>query len=165
MLKKLTQTGDTILEAMVAIAAVSAVLAAAYVSSNRSLQASHQSQERGEATRIAESQAEQLKVLARDDTSGVFDSTSAYCVAFTGPNADKKHSFGSMGPFAVPTTLENDNFASYPTECKFSNYNVAIKYDPPVPADRLNDSFTVLVRWTRLGGENDEIQMKYRLHQ
>ncbi len=161
---RLAQRGDTLVEVMIAMAVITSVLGAAFVSANRSLQASRAAQERGEATRVAESEAEQIKVLAKDAANGMFDSSQIYCIAFSGPNANMKQTFGGYDPFAVAVTLQTDNFSAYPSGCKQSFYNAAIKYTPPSPAGSLNDTFTIQVRWNRVGQQNDEVKMVYRLH-
>lgn len=61
MIKKLTNTGDTIVEVLIAIAVVSAALGGAFVSVNNSLQGTIASQERGEALKLLEGQTERLK--------------------------------------------------------------------------------------------------------
>ena len=62
-MKGLSNGGDTIVEVLIAIAVVSAVLGGAFVSANRSLNMSRQSQERGEALKLAEGQVERVKSL------------------------------------------------------------------------------------------------------
>lgn len=57
----LSQTGDTIVEVLIAMAVLSMVLGGAYVASNRSLAVSQQNQERAEALKLVEGQMEQLK--------------------------------------------------------------------------------------------------------
>ena len=57
---KFSQVGDTIVEVLVAIAVLSVVLAGAYVTSNRSLNAELNAQEHTQALTIAQGQVEDL---------------------------------------------------------------------------------------------------------
>jgi len=60
MMVKLNHKGDTIVEVLIAMAVVSAVLAGAFVSSNRSLIGTRRSEERAQGTKIAEGQMARL---------------------------------------------------------------------------------------------------------
>ncbi len=66
---KLKHKGDTIVEVLFAMTIISMVLAGGYASSRHSSQALRTAQERGEALKIGESQAEQLKVAVNTRTT------------------------------------------------------------------------------------------------
>lgn len=61
MLKKLSQTGDTIAEVLIALAVLSLMMSASFTMANRSSQATRQALERSEASKYAQSQLELLK--------------------------------------------------------------------------------------------------------
>lgn len=144
----LSQRGDTLVEVLIAMAVVSSVLGAAYVSANRSLQASRASQERGEAIRIIESQAEQVKVFSSSSGGGgMFDIFNTFCIAMNGPNEGNKKVISGSTP-----------------ECSQGFYQTSITYTAPSPAGSLNDYFTIRVQWNRVGGGIDEATNVYRLH-
>ena len=63
-MKKLNIKGDTIVEVLVSLALTSMVIAAVYTTANKSLLGARQSQERLQAMKIAESQAEELRIEA-----------------------------------------------------------------------------------------------------
>lgn len=64
-------SGDTIIEVLIAIAVVGAVLAGAYTSTQRSVNATRMAQEQGEALKLAESQVEQIKIATDTNTLNV----------------------------------------------------------------------------------------------
>lgn len=74
--KYLGSRGDTIVEVLIAIAVVSGVLGGAYVSASRSLNGSRQSQERGEALKLAEGQLERIKAATTSATT----MTAPFCM-------------------------------------------------------------------------------------
>lgn len=78
MLKnKLHQTGDTIVEVMVSLAIISMVLGASYAVANRSLRGVQTSQERTEASQIAQTMIETVKQYATKDDMSVFPAISS----------------------------------------------------------------------------------------
>lgn len=76
---KRNSRGDTIIEVMFAMTIIGVVLAAAYATASKNLQTSQLSKERIQATNIAESQLEQLKVIK--DLQLI--SNGEYCVDVT----------------------------------------------------------------------------------
>lgn len=73
----LKNTGDTIVEVLIAMAVVSLVLAGAYTSTRKSANATRTAQEQGEALKLAESQVEQIKV-ALDSVPPIAVSPGSY---------------------------------------------------------------------------------------
>lgn len=76
-------SGDTIVEVLVAIAVVSLVLAGAFTSTRRSANATRSAQEQGEALKIAESQVEQIKIGVETGTPPVAAATPPFCISGT----------------------------------------------------------------------------------
>jgi Tfp pilus assembly protein PilV len=141
------QRGDTIVEVLISIAVLSLVIGGAYNIVNSALRASRQAQERSEATKLAETQVESLKTSVTDEPApGV-----AFCISSTGAVVQ---SFGSPSPSTIG--FEADNYAGYPNNCKFGGipYSVFIV--------RSSDTYTVNVRWDRIGGGKEQLQMVYR---
>lgn len=79
---RLTQTGDTLVEVLIAMVIVSSVLGSAFVVVNRSTQNVRQAQEREEALGLLQGQVERMKVAAKDPTkqSSIFGASSKFCV-------------------------------------------------------------------------------------
>ena len=140
-IRNLSQHGDTIIEVLLAITVVSAVLGGAFISANRSLIGARQSQERGEALKVAEGQLDKVKALASDSTKGIFNPPYAYCIDSSPllnkkPAGDPACKFGTDGRYVATVTYLHN-----PT-----------------------DDFTVQVKWDSLGGGTDQIVINYRLH-
>ena len=154
-IKQLAKRGDTIVEVLISIAVVSMVLAAAFVSANRSLNGSQQSQERTEAVKYTEEQVERLKAQAAVPGNTVFTIGSSFC--FDSNGAQK-----SMP--SVVGDLSSDNFAAYESSgCvrpPSNRYHLAITRDP----SNVN-TFNATTRWDRAGGGGrDEVRIIYRVY-
>src|SRR3989344_3190782 len=114
----LGKRGDTIVEVLIALAVLGLVLAGAYVSSNRSLGDSRDAQERGEALKIIESQAEQIKTMAKSNPNSLFSaatSSNIFCIDASG-NIQNSKSPSQAPPMS---SLSSDNF-SYTASCTVS---------------------------------------------
>jgi type II secretory pathway pseudopilin PulG len=159
LLKPLNKSGDTIVEVLIAMAVVAVVLGGAYTSANRSLNSTRAAQERGEALKFGESQAEALSTLAGSTTiseNSIFNTdNNVFCVPET--TYSPVH-FNSYDPSTA--NLADTDFSKYPDQCKFDRYNTSITYDTSNPDSR---GFRVLVRWERVNGGRDEISMYYRV--
>lgn len=139
-LKRLNYSGDTIVEVMVALLVLGLSLAGAYSIASKSLKASRQAQEHGEALKLAESQLEILKAQAAGSTpSTIFTVASPFCIAGNVPVA-----------------------ATSP-QCKFTNlYNVSVARTDLADSNRYQ--FDVSVIWPSAGqSEDDRVDLRYRL--
>lgn len=136
MFRRLDCTGDTIVEVLIAITVVSSVLGGAFVSANRSLNTSRQSQERGEALKLVEGQLERLKSLGVSVTSPVYTGPDQFCIDDS--NAIQSTCSGPAGGVDYTLSIERD------------------------PGDRL---FTVSAEWDQAGGGNkDQLKIVYKMH-
>ncbi len=149
----LGKRGDTIVEVLLAIAVLSVVLGGAYVSSNNSLNAIRQAQERGESLKLAETQLERLKVAAANPATNIFTTPNYFCLD------------SSIAVRQLATT-DRDNFINpnYPAECQISPLGGIVYY---VSIDRsvAGNVFTVVSRWDRAGGRGrDEVKLMYRVY-
>lgn len=158
-MSRLNQSGDTIVEVLLAIVVVSTILVGSFVSAQRSLRATRQSQERGEALKVAEAQIEQLRKAGLNRQASLFDTTASneFCV----DNSGNRQNLGA----AFPTSVGSDNFTAYPAACKTSmggaTYNTAV-IRSGLPA---TPTFVVHTRWDRYGGGgNEELTISYRLY-
>lgn len=149
-LKNIRQRGDTIVEVLIAIAVVSMILGGAYVTTNRSLLATRAAEERGNALKLAESQVEQIKGLAKTDPDRVFGATTPlpFCI-----------SLSSGLPVAASSAACRVNAAGSPTTNQ-PVYNLSIT--------RASDgnTFTVTNRWASARGDtNDQVRLIYRVYE
>lgn len=154
MRKLFDQAGDTIVEVLIAIAALAAVLGGAYATVSRAQQATQSAQERAEATKQVESQLEALKSILLAGTK-TQPATGAFCIN----NALSDFvTISPTNPFS--NTLDNDTFP-YTGECgnRGGHYNVAISFN-----SASNDTYTIMARWDRVGARREELKMYYRIH-
>lgn len=148
--KSLRERGDTIVEVLIAIAVVSLILGGAYVTTNRSLLATRAAEERGNALKLAESQVEQLKGLAKTDPDAIFGG-------------------GTPMPFCVSATT-GALIAADNNDCKV---NAAGAHDGIEPIFNLSisrgsdgNTFTVTNRWASVRGDtDDQVRLIYRIYE
>jgi prepilin-type N-terminal cleavage/methylation domain-containing protein len=141
-----SQKGDTLVEVLISIALVGLVLATSYGTASRSVRIGREAQERAEATRIAESQVEQVKASAKGKKLSEFPFvTTDFCF-------DTSARQGSAGTPA----------------CERSElYKIVVKFEPRTSAltDNPDDRFTVKVLWAPLGsGPQQESTLYYKIH-
>ncbi len=134
----LNQSGDTIVEVLLALAVVSAVLGGAYASANRSVSITRASQERGESLKVVEDQVEKLKVAIE---KGKSMPGGTFCID------------DSLNPISPPT----------PAACNKQPIN-GVEYRLSVQPSVGTDTYTVTSQWDSLRGGTDEIKMIYRVY-
>jgi Tfp pilus assembly protein PilV len=144
----LSQSGDTIIEVLMAIAVISSVMGGAFVMTNRSLQNSRDSQERVNATKLVESQVEQVKNLASTNASQVF-------------GAGVPASFCISGATGLPV-------ASTGAPCLVNTSGNATSNQPSfrLADSRSGNTFTFTATWTSVrGNAQNKVEIKYRVYQ
>jgi type II secretory pathway pseudopilin PulG len=157
-MKKLNIKGDTIVEVLIALAVLSAVLGGAYLSANRSLSSNRDSQERGEALKLAEGQIEQLKSLAKANPALLSTLPAVFCI----DSANSVQPPTGMAP--VPALNSASDTLATP------NYNLGCIQKPSGVSYYMSISgssnlFTIRSRWNRInGGGNNEVKLTYRLY-
>jgi type II secretory pathway pseudopilin PulG len=77
---RLSQAGDTIIEVLICIGIVSMILGGAFVTTRASQTGVRNSQEHGEALKLAESQLEQLRADASSASPTVFTQGTPFCM-------------------------------------------------------------------------------------
>jgi prepilin-type N-terminal cleavage/methylation domain-containing protein len=134
--------GDTIIEVLIAITIVSAILGGAYVSASRSINGSRQSEERGEALKIAEAQLEYLRALSADPA------------------------IYAAGTFCID---DSGNYQSPATPAVCNKVLGGVTYQRSIT--HASNLFTVQITWDRAGGggtdalKTEELKLAYRLYQ
>lgn len=137
IVRRLGNAGDTIVEVLLAIAVVSAVLGGAFVSADRSLNTSRQSQERGEALKLVEGQMEQLKAMSLQSPGNIFGASS-FC-------------------------FKEDRTYSTTTPC--TNSLLGVTYRLTVTRDPSTNVFTVTANWDKVGGGSEEqLKMVHKMY-
>jgi type II secretory pathway pseudopilin PulG len=145
-IRSLRQQGDTIVEVLISIAVVSLILGGAYVSTNRSLQATRDAQERGVAIKLAESQIEQLKNI---DKPTLFGTTlKSYCIV-NGGLVDSDDPACLVGADGLPTPPNSG-----------PAYHIVV-----TPSVTNPNTFTVKNSWTSVRGDTQaSVELAYRVH-
>jgi Tfp pilus assembly protein PilV len=139
-MSRLTDVGDTIVEVLVSTAVVSLVLGGAYASSRRSLLQTQQAQERVEATKVSQQQAELLKAagkLTTASSNGIFSPSAA-------------------GTFCISATL------AVTATCTFGT---AGRYTVGITRGADNRTFIILISWNKIGNdETEQLSTAYRVY-
>ena len=144
-----SERGDTLVEVMIAIAIVSLILGGAYVTTNRSLQATRAAQERAIALKLAESQVERLKELIATNPTAVQTATNPFCVSYT---------------TGLPVATTN-------AECALSADGLQTTSEPIfrisiIRTGPTGNDFVLTEQWENVGGgvSKDNLQLRYRLY-
>lgn len=149
---RLNKKGDTIVEVLLALVVLTTVIVGAYAASSRAQNASQAAQERAEALKRTESQIERLKGLLSGTAPPTIPGGS-FCI-------DEATNTIEIITAPADPFSESLEAATLPYSVPCGNldgrYNVAVKYS--------GDTYTVLVRWERIGGSRDQIEMYYRAY-
>lgn len=145
--------GDTIIEVLVCLTVLGSGLSISYAVANRVLNGARDAQERTEAVQIAQSQLELVRHDMVSTGGNAFSGAHLFCL-----NDD-----GSVVAFTAIATLpplSSDDFSQYPAACT----NIRNLFNMSVGYTSSNDNFYATVRWYRLGGGYDQVQLAYRIH-
>lgn len=158
IIKKLNNTGDTIVEVLIAVAVLSLVLTSSFALANRSALMTRQAAERGEASKVAQTEIEQFK-------SAITNS------AITLPNPDSLSCYDSTNStFVDAKILKSDVDTKYndsvvPNQCKHGvdNRYKAFIYRNPAPDS--SNTYTVYVRWDSVRGSGvEKLDLVHRIY-
>lgn len=143
--------GDTIIEVLIAVAVMSSVLGIAYSIMNLNIETVRDNQERSEASKVAQAQVELLRSVYESDAI-ILNPGGSFCL--TSGNS-RHNNLGNMEDFVN----------GYSGNCKYSGgvtvsptgiYHVDIRSNSP-------ESYTVTVRWSKIGGGVNKVVIGYRL--
>jgi type II secretory pathway pseudopilin PulG len=158
--QQLRESGDTIVEVLIAIAVVSSVLAGAFTVSQKSTLAVRDSQERAESTQLLQGQIELVRALAlqvSDVTVSPFSPVDKYFCLAQDPVTSKI--VRQESPTLTDTTLADAS--KYNAKCKNLGpggyYKVAGKYDTATNA------FIFNAVWDAINGGIDTTVLRYRV--
>jgi prepilin-type N-terminal cleavage/methylation domain-containing protein len=147
---KLHQSGDTIVEVLIAITIVSVILGGAYVTSNDSLDATQDAQEHADALQLTQAQVELLRTKA---TSGnaIFTTATPFCIGDD----------GTVKSTAPACTVDSSGAVSgvsaeniYLTQITNRSGSGAGPY-----------TFTAQTTWPGLQNKTDQVQLIYRIYE
>jgi type II secretory pathway pseudopilin PulG len=146
-IKRLTQRGDTVVEVLIAIGVLSLILGGAYILTNRSLQATRSAQERLNATKLTETQLEQIKYLAATNPDAIFGSSAPdpFCINNAGEVKDASDAGCRVGPDGGTPTAQ-------------PIFRLSV--------DRTANTFKVTNSWDSITGRGVEtVQMSYKVYE
>lgn len=158
--KKLNQVGDTILEVLISVAVLSLILTTSFVLANRSTQYNRQAAERGEASKLAQAQLEDLKSFLDNDTTTLPASPNYFCLQEDSTNTVsgfKVITLSASGNIDDPT-LSNGFF----TQGNMSNCQNGFYYKF---IQKAGNTFTVYMRWPAVTGNGvDKINLVHKIY-
>ncbi len=164
----LNSAGDTIVEVLIAMAVLGAVLTGGYAIATSSLNGVRVSQERNEALKVAETQAEALRVQTGKITDRVVQASQLKeliisdnaATPYPEPNGNNAFCMKATGDGTVKVKIANPaSPTSFDPACKVGNgYNVVITnklthLEPSKPdGGPLQVIYNINVYWDRSGG-------------
>lgn len=161
MMLRRSENGDTILEVLLSVAVLSLILSTTFALANRSTQANRQAAERGEASRIAQSQMEKLKLYLSVPQASIPPQNTFFCINDT---ADQYIDLGSGAPIDpngdVAFTGSAYVNAQLNNRCQEGENNLYYKI-----IRREGDTYTVYVRWPAVTGNGvDQASFVHRTY-
>lgn len=153
--KPSNQRGDTIIEVMIVLTILGFAIGVSLATSNRSLQNARQAQEHSESTRIVQTQAEGLRVLAPVDPApaekNIFVNTP-FCIKYDAGN------FTVVGDTDPACT---GGSAGYKTSVQYCRGSGAAQ----CTGLSSTNTFIIQVSWDNVQGRgSDSTTLAYRVH-
>ena len=156
------QTGDTLVEVLIAMSVISVILGGGYAVAHQSLTAERRAQERGEGLQLVQTQVELLRTLSSFPTP-------AFCMT---PSGVASAAFS--GTPAYPDT-SMPTYSVYPTGasgCVVNNVGhttpaageeAALYHLSITPGSPIAGTFNVRAIWEQVGGGQEIVQVLYKL--
>ncbi len=154
---KNNQAGSTIIEVLTALMIISVVITGAYATASRSSSITRQSQERTQATKVAEQQIESIKSII---TAGGTIGSDYFCIDNSGNvvNHFIESEISGLDDLTsvVLTSGDGTGGEDYPSQCVFNDlYHVHVE-------QRGDGRYVSTVRWERADGSAiDQNRMVY----
>lgn len=152
-----SQRGDTIVEVLISITILSLILGGAYVTTNHSLLDTRDAQEHSNGTKLIETQIEQLRSAASTNPTAFFAATlPAFCMVS-----------GSTTPASIPNgSCVVDTTGAPASSGTQPQYSLQITRTSTTAGGLSYYTFTASATWSSvIGGQQDSVQMSYRLNQ
>lgn len=154
--RRLAERGDTIVEVLISITILSLILGGAYVTTSHSLNDTRDAQEHSNATKLIETQLEELRSAASTNAGTIFSNTlQPFCM--TG---------GSDTLVTLPSTSCTVGTTGAPisSPSQQPQYGLRIDRTATTAGGLTYYTFTATASWDSLiNGGKDMVQMSYRL--
>jgi Tfp pilus assembly protein PilV len=148
--KKLNQTGDTIIEVLMALAILSSSLGISYATANNGLNQSRNAEEHSEALGLLDDQVEKLRTNISSD---VLPPANFFCMTSTGT-----YSSTFTNQYSQSDALDSQHdYSAYPASCTYGLYYVSASSNGSdfgytnTPATSPESNYTFTIRWNGLG--------------
>lgn len=136
------QSGDTIVEVVIAVLVVSTIIAGAFAVTNRSTRAVRDSEEHAQALQLLQGQVEYLRNASTVRSSLPNNLTTPFCYDGSG--------------YHQP--------AATSSQCLLNNlYRVSITSPTAVPATGATTTFNLIATWSALGGGTANVYLSYKV--
>lgn len=161
--QNLNSKGDTILEVLISVAILSLILTSSFALTNRSSIANRQAAERGEATKIAQAEVEELKYYLSIPNSTLPANGTYFCIDRSNPVVPAIVNLAGMTSGAVETNYNSvDNRCKSGTDLRY----VSIIYRSPASAnEEISNTYFAYVRWDSVSGRGaDRVDLVHRIY-
>ncbi|HUD07760.1 MAG TPA: hypothetical protein VMQ52_01640 [Candidatus Saccharimonadales bacterium] len=163
--RAIEQTGDTIIEVLVAMGVLMMILVGAYVTANRSLHSERDGQEHTEALTIAQGQVEDLHAGYQLNTNLCFNPSNP--TTSTDGQYCYENSAGQFDTSSLKTTNGLLPASAYWYEITASHiYDITLATvtndSTGLSTTVISPTYEVTVSWPSLSGGTDNVQLYYR---
>ena len=136
------QTGDTIVEVIIAVLVVSTVIAGAFAVTNRSTRAVRDSEEHAQALQLLQGQVELLRHAAADRTSLPNSLSVPFCL--------------TVSSYYQPADTDPNCLLN-------SLYRLSITSPTASPNIRSTTTFNLIATWPAVGGGTSNVYLSYKV--
>jgi Tfp pilus assembly protein PilV len=176
--KLLQQTGDTIVEVLIAMSVIGFIIGTAYVITNTSTTEELQSQERSDALLILQTQIESMRTTANEPPPALntpFCMTQGTGTSYTESISLPSDAYDQFSS-TPPTSPAADGLTEYAPDCNFSangtsrnttepNFHVFIIYTNPSGYSNNSGIYTLNARWYSANGSGvDNMILYYKVN-
>lgn len=149
-LRKLSQSGDTIVEVMLVLAVLGLAMSVSYATVNRSLLQAREAQENSDASSLVQSQLERIRTI---DIASLKAATSPFCVDTS--NAISHTACSPRPSYGLQLDVFYCGFSLLPPDVSGGACS----------GHTTDDTFYIRATWNNVQGEGtDEVSTSYRVH-
>lgn len=150
------QSGDTIVEVIIAVLIIATVLAGAFTLTNRSVRSVQDSEEHAEALQLLQGQVELLRYKASVAGAlmppNLMTLSTGFCI-------------GTNGTIYQPASTNSNCLVNAQGSSGQANsfYSLSISSPSSAPASGATTVFNFVATWSALGGGTNAVQLSYKV--